>query len=176
MRGPYGKNKFLVDQHKQEMCLLRKEGYGYHFIAKKLGISVYLVRQYTMDVAPYKSKTQSSIQEEIWELKYKKTSWDKLSKDGKRFRVLREQDGKCLWCSLDTWRGFPIPLEWDHVDGDKKNENRENVRFLCGNCHSQTETFSGKNSKVSRNQYGVFVRHNKTLKPRYKREQIKGPM
>lgn len=33
----------------------------------------------------------------------------------------------------------------DHIDGNRQNNNRENLRLLCPNCHSQTETYCGKN-------------------------------
>ncbi|NDB82938.1 MAG: HNH endonuclease, partial [Alphaproteobacteria bacterium] len=36
-------------------------------------------------------------------------------------------------------------LQLDHIDGDPYNHQLENLRFLCPNCHSQTETFSGRN-------------------------------
>ena len=68
---------------------------------------------------------------------------------GKRLRkdfLLEEQNGKCLWCELDTWLGKQITLQVDHVDGNTDNNKRINLRLLCPNCHSQTETFCGKNS------------------------------
>jgi len=40
----------------------------------------------------------------------------------------------------DTWRGKPIQLHVDHVDGDWYNNVLENLRFLCPNCHSQEPT------------------------------------
>lgn len=38
-------------------------------------------------------------------------------------------------------------LQLDHRDGDHTNHSIDNLRFLCPNCHSQTDTFSGKNAK-----------------------------
>ena len=46
--------------------------------------------------------------------------------------------------------GEPIPLELDHIDGDRENNSRENCRLLCANCHSQTPTFRGRNAKLNR--------------------------
>lgn len=75
---------------------------------------------------------------------YSLLPWLKLPKDEKRRRVLAEQDGKCLYCRLDKWQGTNLTLELDHVDGVKTNDARENVRFLCPNCHSQTPTWRRK--------------------------------
>lgn len=52
---------------------------------------------------------------------------------------------KCS-CGLGTiWNGRPLVLQIDHIDGDFLNNCKENLRFLCPNCHSQTETFGSKN-------------------------------
>lgn len=47
----------------------------------------------------------------------------------------------CSGCLLDKWLGNEITLQVDHIDGDFKNNVIENLRFLCPNCHSQTETY-----------------------------------
>lgn len=44
-----------------------------------------------------------------------------------------------------TWNGQPLVLQLDHVDGNKRNNALENLRMVCPNCHTQTETFSGRN-------------------------------
>lgn len=51
----------------------------------------------------------------------------------------------CSCCQLTTWLDHPISLELDHVDGNKYNHKLDNLRLLCPNCHSQTETYRGKN-------------------------------
>lgn len=44
-----------------------------------------------------------------------------------------------------TWRGASLSLEVDHEDGDWSNNAQRNLRFLCPNCHAQTDTFRGRN-------------------------------
>ncbi|MFJ4475282.1 HNH endonuclease [Streptomyces xanthochromogenes] len=44
----------------------------------------------------------------------------------------------------DTWQGKRLVLEIDHVNGDRLDNRRENLRYLCPSCHSQTGTFSNR--------------------------------
>lgn len=57
---------------------------------------------------------------------------------------------ECAVCGNDgTWCGRPLRLEIDHIDGDYHNNESWNLRFICPNCHTQTDTFAGR----SRNKY-----------------------
>ncbi len=48
---------------------------------------------------------------------------------------------KCLECGIvNEWKNELIVLELDHINGNPKDNRLENLRFLCPNCHSQTET------------------------------------
>ncbi|WP_406058630.1 HNH endonuclease [Streptomyces sp. NBC_01077] len=52
---------------------------------------------------------------------------------------------QCAMCGNEAvWRGRPLPLEVDHIDGDWRNNRIENLRFLCPNCHSTTDTYRGR--------------------------------
>jgi hypothetical protein len=72
---------------------------------------------------------------------YKSASWNELPLLEKRRRVYNDQDGKCLICGINEWAGKAITLELDHINGDHYDNKRDNVRYLCPNCHSQTPTF-----------------------------------
>ena len=51
---------------------------------------------------------------------------------------------KCSVCDIADWNGKPLTLQLDHIDGDSYNNEVTNLRFICPNCHSQTDTFCGK--------------------------------
>lgn len=48
---------------------------------------------------------------------------------------------KCSECGLENWNGKYITLDIDHINGDWSNCELNNLRFLCPNCHRQTNTF-----------------------------------
>lgn len=64
-----------------------------------------------------------------------------------RKKVIKEQliPYKCGICDMVEWNGKQLSLHLDHINGSNWDHRLENLRFLCPNCHSQTNTYAGKN-------------------------------
>ena len=62
-------------------------------------------------------------------------------------RLIKEKilENICSECGLNEWNNKPINLELDHINGVRTNHKLENLRLLCPNCHSQTDTYRSKN-------------------------------
>ena len=56
----------------------------------------------------------------------------------------------CARCGLRDWRGNGLSMHLDHINGKKNDHRLENLRMLCPNCHSQTETYGGRNKRRNR--------------------------
>ena len=66
-------------------------------------------------------------------------------------RLLKEGiiENKCIECGIIEWNGKTINMHLDHINGINNDHRLENLRMLCPNCHSQTDTYCGKNKKSS---------------------------
>lgn len=52
----------------------------------------------------------------------------------------------CSGCGIgNVWNNKPIRLQIDHINGVRTDNRISNLRYLCPNCHSQTDTFAGRN-------------------------------
>ena len=48
------------------------------------------------------------------------------------------------------WNNKEIVLQLEHKNGNNTDNRLQNLEFLCPSCHSQTSTFTGRNSKKHR--------------------------
>jgi 5-methylcytosine-specific restriction endonuclease McrA len=52
---------------------------------------------------------------------------------------------ECTECkNVGLHNGKPLTLQIDHINGIPNDNRLENLRWLCPNCHTQTDTFAGK--------------------------------
>ena len=71
------------------------------------------------------------------------------------FKKYNNKCGRCGWGETNIYTGN-IPLEVEHIDGNYKNNNEDNLILLCPNCHSLTSTYKGANlykGRKSRTKY-----------------------
>ena len=61
---------------------------------------------------------------------------------------------QCSRCGLAEWLGEHLSMHVDHINGIKDDHRLENLRMLCPNCHSQTDTYGGRNKRRRRLQEG----------------------
>ena len=119
-----------------------------------------LIKEYNIDTSHFTGMlwskgTQVALKvplEDYLSNKKKIQSW-KL-----RNRLLREFifPHECSVCHNTTWNDKPIPIELDHKDGNKYNNNLDNLRLICPNCHAQTHNYKSKNSKRYKEKRGLI--------------------
>jgi len=63
-------------------------------------------------------------------------------------KYLIEKHGNCCmecgWDKINITSGN-VPIELEHIDGNSENNNLDNLKLLCPNCHSLTPTYKALN-------------------------------
>lgn len=77
------------------------------------------------------------------------TNIHKIGSHRLKLRLLREGIMRhvCSGCKETHWMGQLIPIELDHIDGNSENNDLQNLRLLCPNCHAFTPTYRSKNQR-----------------------------
>ena len=150
-----GKNKSFTLEEFQAICensesvreVVQKLGYapnggGTAARIKKdiknnnIDISHFTGQAHTKNIGKYKTPIEDYLTNKV-----------KITSHKLRLRLLKEGifEYKCACCGNSEWLGQPIPLELHHKDGNKDNNNLDNLELRCPNCHYFTETYKTKN-------------------------------
>ena len=91
---------------------------------------------------------------------YKKYSVDELFCNNSKADIktiktkysIIEPQKNCSICGIAcAWNNKKLNLHLDHINGINSDNRIENLRWICPNCHSQTETYTGRNSRRKAN-------------------------
>jgi DNA-binding CsgD family transcriptional regulator len=63
----------------------------------------------------------------------------------RRLLAAGAKENRCEICGITRWMGKPVSMQLHHKNGDGSDNRIENIQFLCGTCHSQTDTYGGRN-------------------------------
>lgn len=92
--------------------------------------------------------------------------YDTPLKGGKLLpELIKIRGHQCEKCKLSEWQGQKINLQVHHINGDRCNNELDNLQLLCLNCHSQTENFGKrKNNPVSEEDFVKALKENKNIR------------
>jgi hypothetical protein len=68
-------------------------------------------------------------------------------------RVIKQNliEYKCVGCdNIGEWNGKDLVLQLEHINGINNDNRLDNLCFLCPNCHTQTNTYAGKQHKIQK--------------------------
>jgi hypothetical protein len=103
--------------------------------------------------AHLKGQTRPNLKKPIKEFLVKDDTVSVKTESLKK-RLIKEQllDYSCSICMISSWLDRELVLHLDHINGDAFDNRIENLRLLCPNCHSQTDTYCGKKNRLPRKQ------------------------
>ena len=148
---------------KDNLISAARSSFSYRQILKKLGlveaggnyeqIKKY-INEFGIDISHFRGKGWNKGLKGIGK---PRVSLEKILTKGNSFQsfklkkrlfnqnIKRQECEECGWAQKRV--DGSIPLELDHINGDRHDNRLENLRILCPNCHSLKMTHRGKNIK-----------------------------
>lgn len=140
---------WTYDELKEAVC----QGDSFSDVLRSLGLSlkgdaIHRIRNHTVRLGLSTSHFTRSICRKPLSIDRVFFSGSRVSGSVTKKAVLRYSllPYECLLCgNKGVHNSEELVLQLDHINGDRRDNRLENLRFLCPNCHSQTPTFTGKN-------------------------------
>lgn len=153
---------------KEEYIAAVEESKSIADVCRKLGIAPIggnyatikrYIQEYSIDTSHFTGQAHNKGKErrpKIADLMLLLKENSYINSNGLKKRLIRSgyKQHKCEICLLYEWNGKPIPIELDHINGDRTDNRIENLRIICPNCHAQTDTYRGKNKISKRGEIG----------------------
>lgn len=77
-----------------------------------------------------------------WNKNKQLKDWSKYTRASNlKEHLIKIRGHKCELCDNSLWLNKPIKLEVHHKDGNRTNNNLDNLMLLCPNCHSTTDNW-----------------------------------
>lgn len=136
---------------KEELEQFVKDSYSFRQLGVKCGYNpnggslvktmAAMVEELQLDISHFKGRAWNKEN-----YQYERFKKGRTIRNGSATKAIIALRGhKCECCGLESWLNKPIPLEVHHIDGDRLNNELENLQLLCPNCHALTNNYRGKN-------------------------------
>lgn len=146
--GGYGSGRFCCKECARCFSTKNKRNQINEIVSNKLKGRINLHAKGFINDDQRRAASEAWIKKskEIKDWKLSNIPFDDLNKPHKKMKLLIEQQYKCAICNMiNEWNNKPLIFQLDHVNGNHNDNNKLNLRMICPNCHSQTETFTSKN-------------------------------
>ena len=118
---------------------MSKSGSAYKLLSKK-------IEELDLDTSHWYSKRHSTKARSLDE--YLKVDGPAISSFKLKSKLFNAGllESKCSneKCGITEWFGKTSILQLDHINGNPRDNRIENLRILCANCHTLTETWGYK--------------------------------